>query len=150
MGGLMLRRLSAGSASCDAVKLPAKCSACGGGIIMCTIDTSQQPCLSGVARCLTCGDSQAFSLVPPTVKLPTIRVKGAPVPERGACPECDSLNVGIVGRCEENEDDSWLEFECLDCKYMLGLSGSNARVALNVLQAAGPEEFVRDFDPALN
>ncbi len=130
------------------MNLPNKCAACGSGIVMCTIDTSQQPCLSGIARCLTCGDSQVFSLVPPTIKLPTVRVDGAPVPERGACPECGSINVGILGRCEEDENDSWLEFACLECSHAFVLSGANARVALNVLQAAGPEEFVHD--PALN
>ncbi len=68
----------------------------------------------------------------------TLRVVGRRVPDMGACPECRSLDVGIVGRCEEDDADNWLAFDCRACKHSFKMTGLSVRMALCVLHETDP------------
>lgn len=119
------------------MSMPTQCWSCGERVIFCTVDVTSDP-LGGVAKCLGCGAQRSFEFdVPSVLQQITFQVDGRPVPECGACPKCDSLNVGIVGDYFENEEENWLDFNCNDCKHGFKVTGPVVRKLLKVLSGDG-------------
>ncbi len=118
------------------MSLPAQCLKCGARIIFCSVDAESHP-LSGVATCLECGEKEKFTVEVPSLSQITIQVECPPVPECGACPECNSLNVGIVGDYFENDEGNWLDFDCHDCKHAFKVSGPIVRKLVQTLSGDG-------------